>query len=87
METQSETVSHSVVCNSLQQTPWTVAHQAPLSMGFSKQENWSGFPCPLLGYLPIPGIEPASLLTSALAGRFFPTSHLGSPQIYAPMVN
>ena len=40
-------------------TPWTVAHQAPLSMGFSRQEYWSGFPSP--GDLPDPGIEPRSL--------------------------
>jgi len=44
------------------------AHQAPLSMGFSKQEYWSGLSCPPPGYLPDPGIEPAS---PALAGGFF----------------
>ena len=43
-------------------TPWTVAHQAPLSMGFSRQEYWSGLPCPLPGDLPDPGIKPVSLL-------------------------
>ena len=48
--------------------PWTVAHQAPLSMGFSKQEYWSGLSCPPPGDLPDPGIEPAS---PALAGGFF----------------
>ena len=41
-------------------TPWTVAHQAPLSMGFSRQEYWSGLPFPSPGYLPDPGIEPRS---------------------------
>ena len=41
-------------------TPWTVAHQAPLSMGFSRQEHWSGLPCPPPGDLPNPGIEPVS---------------------------
>ena len=41
-------------------TPWTVAHQAPLSMGFSRQEYWSGLPFPSPGYLPDPGIEPTS---------------------------
>ena len=41
-------------------TPWTVAHQAPLSMGFSRQEHWSGFPCPPPGDLPSPGIERTS---------------------------
>ena len=49
-------------------TPWTVAHEAPLSMGFSRQEYWSGLPCPSLGYLPHPGIKPGS---SHIAGRFF----------------
>ena len=39
--------------------PWSAAHQAPLSMGFPRQEYWSGFPCPSLGDLPDPGIEPA----------------------------
>ena len=41
-------------------TPWTVAHQAPLSMGFSRQEYWSGLPFPSPGDLPDPGIEPES---------------------------
>ena len=41
-------------------TPWTVAHQAPLSMGFSRQEYWSGLPFPSPGNLPYPGIEPRS---------------------------
>ena len=41
-------------------TPWTVAHQVPLSMGFSRQEYWSGLPCPPPGGLPDPGILPAS---------------------------
>ena len=41
-------------------TPWTVAHQAPLSMGFSRQEYWSGLPCTPPGNLPDPGIEPVS---------------------------
>ena len=42
--------------------------------GFSRQEHWSGLPCPPLGDLPDPGIEPASLMSPALAGRFFTTS-------------
>ena len=41
-------------------TPWTIAHQAPLSMGFSRQEYWSGLPFPSPGDLPNPGIEPRS---------------------------
>ena len=49
-------------------TPWTVAHQAPLSMGFPRQEYWSGLPCPTAGDLSEPGVEPES---PALAGRFF----------------
>ena len=43
-------------------TPWAVAHQATLSMGFSRQEYWSGLPCPPPGDLPDPGIKPVSLL-------------------------
>ena len=54
--------------------PWTVARQAPLSMGFSRQEYWSGLPCPSPGDLPHPGIEPESLTSPALAGGFFTTS-------------
>ena len=49
-------------------TPWTVARQAPLSMGFSRQEYWSGLPFPSPGDLPDPGIKPTS---PALAGGFF----------------
>ena len=41
-------------------TPWTVAHEAPLSIGFSRQEYWSGLPFPSPGDLPNPGIEPRS---------------------------
>ena len=62
-------------------TPWTVAHQAPPSMGFSRQEYWSGLPFPFPGDLPDPGIEPrspafqADTLTSKLPGK--PFKHLG----------
>ena len=52
----------------------TVALQAPLSMGFSRQEYWSGLPCPPPGDLPHPGIEPESFMSPALAGVFFTTS-------------
>ena len=55
-------------------TLWTVALQAPLSMGFSRQEHWSGLPCPSLGDLPDSGIKPESLMSPALAGGFFTTS-------------
>ena len=54
-------------------TPWTVAHQAPLSMGFSRQEYWSGLPLSRPGHLPNPGIQPMSLKSPALAGGFFTT--------------
>ena len=54
-------------------TPWTVAHQAPLSMVFPRQEYWSGLPFPSPGDLPNPWIKPASLKSPALAGRFFTT--------------
>ena len=54
-------------------TPWTVARQASLSMGFSRQEYWGGLPFPSPGDLPDSGIEPES---SALARRCFPLSHL-----------
>ena len=53
---------------------WTVSHQAPLSMGFSRQEYWSGFSCPPPGDLPDSGVEPESLTSPALAGLFFTTS-------------
>ena len=52
-------------------TPWTVARQAPLSMGFSRKENWNGLPYPPPGDLPNPGIKPMSLLSLSLAGRLF----------------
>ena len=49
------------------ETLWTVAPQAPLSLGFSRQEYWSGLPCPPPGDLPDPGVEPASLMSPELA--------------------
>ena len=55
-------------------TPWTVAHQGLLSMGFSRQEYWSELPYPPPGDLPDPGIEPVSLMSPALVGGFFITS-------------
>ena len=51
-------------------TLWTVAHQAPLAMGFPRQEHWNGLPCPPPGDLVDPGIEPTSLASPALAGGF-----------------
>ena len=70
-------------------TPWTVAHQAPLSVGFPRQEYWNGLPFPSPGYLPDQGIEPKSpalqadfFLPSELQGipeafKVLPKSHLG----------
>ena len=55
-------------------TPWTVAHQAPLSMGFSRQEYWSGLPWPPPGDLPDPGIKPTSLMSPVLADGLFTAS-------------
>ena len=57
-------------------TLWTIVHQAPLSMGFFRQEYWSGLPCPPPRNLPDPGIEPVSLVSLALAGRLFTTEPL-----------
>ena len=61
-----------VVSNSV--TPWIIAHQAPLSMGLSRQQYRSGLPCPPPGDLPNPGIEPTALTSPVLAGEFFTTS-------------
>ena len=58
-----ESVSHSVVSDSV--TPRIVAHKAPLSMEFSRQEYWSGLPFPSPGDLPDPGIEPGSPVLQA----------------------
>ena len=55
-------------------TPWTVACHAPLSVGFSRQEYWSGLPFPPPGDLPDPGTESVSLMSPALTGKFFTTS-------------
>ena len=57
-------------------TPWTVAGQAPLSIGFSRQEYWRGLPILSLGDLPDPGIEPGSPGFPALAGVFFTSEPL-----------
>ena len=55
-------------------TLWTIAHQAPLSMGFSRQEYWSELPFPPPGDLPDPGIEAGSFMSPSLAGGFFTIS-------------
>ena len=67
-------VSHSVMSDSA--TSWTVAHQAPLSMGFSRQEYWSRLPCPSLGDPPNPGIESMS---PALRVDSLPSEPQGKP--------
>ena len=54
------------------ETPWTVAHQAPLSMGFPRQEHWTRLPFPSPGYLPDPGIEPRSPASQADSSPFEP---------------
>ena len=70
-------------CVQLFATPWTVARQAPLSVGFSSQEYWSGLLFPPPGDLPDPGIEPVSLVSPALAGRFFTTEPPGKPTAFS----
>ena len=62
-------------------TPWPVAHQALLAMGFSKQEYWSGLPLPTLGDFPHPGIKPMLLVSSALAGGFSGTEPPGKSEL------
>ena len=66
------------VCTQLFATLWTLAHQAPLSMGFSRQEYWSELPFPPPGDLPDPGIEATSPVSPSLAGESLPLNHLGS---------
>ena len=72
VQTRFETL-HAVTKEILFVTLWTIAHQAPLSMGFSRQEYQSGlsFPCPV--DLPDPGIEPTSPVSPEFAGGFFTT--------------
>ena len=69
--------SYQVMSNSA--TPWTVACQTSLLMGFPRQENWSGLPFPPPGDIPDPGIEPTSLASPALADEFLTTGPLGKP--------
>ena len=65
-------------------TPWTVAHQAPLSMGFSRQEYWRGLPCPSPGNLPNPGIESGS---PSLQADPLPSELSGKPDVLRPLTN
>ena len=67
-------VSSVLSCLRLSVTPRTVARQVPLSMGFPRQEYWSGLPFPSSGDLLDPGIEPMSPASPTLAGRFFTTA-------------
>ena len=62
-------------------TPWTVAHQVPVSMEFPRQEYWNGSPFPLPGDLLDPGIKLSSSATPALAVDSLPLYHLGSVQV------
>ena len=63
-------------------TLWTIACQIPMSVGFSKQEYWSGLPCPLPGDLPDPGIKPASPMTPELQANSLLLCHGESPIVY-----
>ena len=76
---------HSIVSD-LFVTPWTIAHQAPLSMEFCRQEYWSGLSFPPPGDLPNPRIKPTSPASPALAGGFFTTEPPGKPCVYAPQL-
>ena len=75
-----QSVSCSIMSDSLRPS-WTVALPTPLSMGSSRQEYWSGLPCPPPGDLPNPGIKPTSLESPALAGGFFTTSLWGRTEL------
>ena len=69
-------------CLQLFVTPWTIAHKAPLSTEFSRQEYWSGLPFPPPGDLPSPGSEPASLTSPALARGFYTNCATWEAQVY-----
>ena len=79
----STTQLQSLGCVWLFATPWTVARQAPLSMGFFRQEYWHGLPFLSPGNLPDPGVEPASSVSPALAHGFFTTELQGSPASFS----
>ena len=70
-------------CVQLLAIPWTIAHQAPLSKEFSRQEYWSGLPCPSQGDLPDPGIEPPSLYIFGTVKRFFTLVPPGKPMLFS----
>ena len=75
------------VCAQSCLTPWTVAHQAPLSMEFSRQEYWNGLLFPSPGDLPRPGIKPMSPMSPALVGRSFTTVPPGKPHAVRENIN
>ena len=79
-DTVQACIPNRVRCVRLFVTLWTVAHQAPLSMGFSRQEYWSGLPFPPPGDLPNPGIEPMLPAAPALQADSSPLSHQGRPK-------
>ena len=68
-----------VMCSVAQSNPWTVAHQASLSMGFFRQEYRSGLPLPPPRHLPDPGIEPLSPVSPESVGRLFTSKAAGKP--------
>ena len=67
-------------------TLWTVACQVPLSMGFSRQEHWSGLPCPPPVDLLHPGIEPESSESPSLQADSYPLSYLESPKLWLKLM-
>ena len=84
---KNEVVAHMCVCVLchfsrvwLFATPWTIAPEAPLSMGFSRQDYWSGLAFPTPGDLPNPGIQPESPVSPTLQVHSLPLSHQGKPQ-------
>ena len=68
-------------------TLWMVAHQAPLTMGFSRQEYWRGLPCPPPGDLPHPGMEAESLKSPPLTGEFLTASAAWEAPKYCTFLN
>ena len=75
---QTSICMHAEFFVQLYATPWTVAHQTPLSMEFSRQDYWKGLPFPTPEVIHNPGIESKSPASPALAGRFFTTVPQGS---------
>ena len=73
--------AHCSVVSGFFATLWTVARQAPLSMGIPRQEHWRGLPLPFPGDLPDPRIEPAAVAFPVLTVGFFTTAPPGKPQL------